>query len=415
LPAGPKIATKACCKQDRSRQTFKARLEPKSMLIARYIFRQTASALLMILVSLTLIVWLTSVLREIKLLTSEGQTFILFLKITALAIPNLIVTVAPVAYLIACLHTLNRLNGDSELIVLSASGASVWRLLGPYFTLGTIVAAAIFAANLFVLPQAARLLGDYVSQVRADLLSQVLQPGEFSDIEAGLTIHIRDKQNSDLLGVVVHDERDKKTSNTIVAERGEVITSEGRAEMDLYDGQILRQQEEKPNVQFIVFKTYSFDMGDFTAKAGQREPKAQERGLEELLNPDRDSAYYKANAAGIMSEIHQRLSTPLYPFVYAFLAVLYLGRPRTTREGRASLLFTAFVIGAALRVLGIAGVNMVGKNLAGLALIYGAPAAMAILVLLMLRFNIAAPALALPQIRSARSRSPARAPARGAA
>jgi lipopolysaccharide export system permease protein len=388
------------------------------MLIARYIFRQTASALLMIIISLTLIVWLTSVLREIKLLTSEGQTFILFLKITALAIPNLIVTVAPVAYLIACLHTLNRLNGDSELIVLSASGASVWRLLVPYFTLGTLVAAAIFAANLFVLPGAARLLGDYVSQVRADLLSQVLQPGEFSDLESGLTIHVRDKgQNGELLGVVVHDERDKKMSNTIVAERGEVITEGGRAEMDLYEGQILRQQEEKANVQFVVFKTYAFDMGDFSARAGQRELKVQERGLEELLYPDRDGAYYKANAAGIRSEIHQRLSTPLYSFVYALLAVLYLGRPRTTREGRANLMFTAFVIGAALRVLGIAGVNMVGKNLAGLALIYGAPAAMALLFIVMLRFNVPAPALAVPDLRLPwpRRRIQAAAPARGAA
>jgi lipopolysaccharide export system permease protein len=388
------------------------------MLIARYIFRQTASALLMILISLTLIVWLTSVLREIKLLTSEGQTFILFLKITALAIPNLIVTVAPVAYLIACLYNLNRLNGDSELIVLSASGASVWRLLFPYFALGTLAAAAIFAANLFVLPGAARLLGDYVSQVRADLLSQVLQPGEFSDLESGLTIHVRDKgQNGELLGVVVHDERDKKTSNTIVAERGEVITEGGRAEMDLYEGQILRQQEEKANVQFVVFKTYAFDMGDFSARAGQREPKVQERSIEELIYPDRDSAYYKANATGIRSEIHQRLSTPLYTFVYALLAVLYLGRPRTTREGRATLLFTAFVIGTALRVLGIAGVNMVGKNLAGLALIYGAPAAMALLFIIMLRFNIPAPALAVPDLRLPwpRRRIQAAAPARGAA
>src|SRR6516165_12701132 len=119
------------------------------MLINRYIFRQTASAVLMILISLTLIVWLTSILKEIKLLTSEGQTFILFLKITSLALPNLIITVAPIAFLIAALHSLNRLNGDSELIVLSAAGASVWRLFVPYFRLGTLVAAAIFAANLF--------------------------------------------------------------------------------------------------------------------------------------------------------------------------------------------------------------------------------------------------------------------------
>jgi len=370
------------------------------MLIARYIFRQTASALIMILVSLTLIVWLTSVLRQIGLLTSEGQTFILFLKITALTIPNLIVTVAPIAFLIASLHTLNRLNGDSELIVLSASGSSPWRLLVPYFTLATIVAVSVLGANIYILPRAARLLQDYVSQVRADFLSQVLQPGEFSDLEPGLTIHMRDKaEDGSLLGVIVHDGRDRKAINTIVAERGQVLNEGSRAQMDLFDGQILRQQEDKTNVQFINFKTYSFDMGDFSAKSGRRERKVQERDLIELLQPDKESAFYKANAAAIRSEIHQRLSTPVYSFVYAFLAVLYLGRPRTTREGRASILFTAFMIGAALLALGIAGVNIVGKKQWALSLIYGAPGAVILLSIIMLRFNIHAPAFAAPSLR----------------
>jgi len=354
----------------------------------------------MILVSLTLIVWLTLLLREIKLLTSEGQTFVLFLKITALAIPNLIVTVAPVAYLIASLHTLNRLNGDSELIVLSASGSSSWRLLFPYFALGSIVFVGVLAANLYVLPPSAQLLNDYVSQVRADLLSQVLQPGEFTDLEAGLTIHMRAKaENGDLLGVVVHDERDKATINTIVAERGEVWNEGGHAQMDLHDGQILRQQAGKPNVQFIHFETYSFDMGDFTPKAGKREPRVQELSMAELLFPDRESNYYKANETSIRSEIHQRLSTPFYSLVYALLAVLYLGRPRTTREGRASILFTAFLIGAVVRALGIAGVNIVGRKLWAVSLIYGVPAGLAVICILMLALNIEAPSLSLPRLR----------------
>ncbi|HZV20054.1 MAG TPA: LPS export ABC transporter permease LptF [Hyphomicrobiales bacterium] len=373
------------------------------MLINRYIFRQTLSALVMILISLTLIVWLTSVLREIKLLTSQGQTFLLFLKITALAIPNLVVTVAPVAFLIAALHTLNRLNGDSELIVLSAAGASVWRLLVPYFTLAVLVALAVAAANHLVLPKAARLLGDYVSQVRADILSQVLQPGEFSDLEAGLTVHIRDKaQNGDLIGVLVIDGRDQKLTNTIIADRGEVTNDGGRAQMDLYDGQILRQEEGKPDVQFINFKSYAFDMGDFSPKTGKRDLKPRERETEELLFPDRESEFYRANKDRIRSEVHERLSTPLYSLVFAIVALAYLGRPKTTREGRAGLLFTAFIIGAIIRILGIAGINIVGRQLWGASLIYGAPLVCAAIGLFMLRFNIPAPAFALPAIRLAR-------------
>ena len=370
------------------------------MLIARYIFRQTASALIMILIVLTLIVWLTSLLRDIKLLTSQGNTFILFMKITALAIPKLLVIVAPIAFLIASLHTLNRLAGDSELIVLSASGSSAWRLLAPYMALAALVFCGVLSANLLVLPPAERLFNDYVSQIKADVLSQVLQPGEFTDLERGLTFHMRAKaENGDLLGVVVRDERDQTSINTIVAERGQVWTDAGRAQMDLFDGQILRQKDGKPNAQFIAFSTYSFDMGNFTAKAGAREPRLGELSLTELVTADPESDFYKRNAASFRSEIHQRLSTPFFSLVYALLAVVYLGRPRTTREGRTAFLFTCFLIGAVLFGLGIAGVNLVGKQLWALWIIYGVPAGLALICLLMLRFDIPAPAISLPSIR----------------
>ncbi|MBJ7535330.1 LPS export ABC transporter permease LptF [Rhodomicrobium vannielii ATCC 17100] len=370
------------------------------MLISRYIFRQTASALIMILVSLTLIVWLTSLLREIKLLTAQGQTFLLFLQITALAIPSLIVTVAPVAFLIAALHSLNRLSGDSELIVLSAAGSSVWRLLSPYLFLAVVVSMCVLTANLFVLPKAARLLGDTVSQVRADVLSQVIQPGEFSDLEPGLTFHMRAKgDNGELLGVVVRDERDPKSVTTVIAEQGQILQDGGRASMTLQEGQIIRQQAGKTAAQVVDFTSYAFDIGDFSAKKGPRERKPRERDIGELLYPDKESAAYTKNKGSFRSEIHERFSGALYPIAFAIIAVLYLGRPKTTREGRTGYLFTAFTLGAAIRIAGIAGVNIVGKKAWALGLIYGIPVTVIVAGLVMLRLDIGAPVISLPSLR----------------
>ncbi len=371
------------------------------MLISRYIFRQTASAVLMILISLTLIVWLTSILKEIKLLTSEGQTFILFLKITALALPNLIVTVAPIAFLIASLHTLNRLNGDSELIVLSAAGASVWRLFVPYIALAVVVSLSVLAATVFVTPKAARLLSEYVSKVRADLLSQVMQPGEFTDLEPGLTFHMRDKgKGGELLGVVVRDERDPKMATTVVADRGQVLAEGRRSSMELYDGQILRQEAGKQDLQIIAFNTYAFDIGDMAPKQGPGgDLNPRERDIGDLLFPDKSSKYYQDNKSRFRSEIHERFSAAVYAIVFAILATVYLGRPRTTREGRTGILFTAFTIGALIRLVGIAGINMVGKNLWAVLLIYGVPVAVSALGLLMLGLNINAPSISMPRLR----------------
>ncbi len=46
----------------------------------------------------------------------------MFLAITGLTIPALIVVIAPVALFGAVVFTLNKLNSDSELIVMSAAG-----------------------------------------------------------------------------------------------------------------------------------------------------------------------------------------------------------------------------------------------------------------------------------------------------
>src|SRR5205085_555370 len=90
----------------------------------RYVFRTSLGAFLTGLGLLTGIVWLALALRQIDLMATKGQTFWIFLTVTGLIIPSLVMVIAPIALFIAVLFTLNKLNGDSELVVMSASGLS---------------------------------------------------------------------------------------------------------------------------------------------------------------------------------------------------------------------------------------------------------------------------------------------------
>ena len=92
--------------------------------IERYLLRTATTACVSGLVVLTGVVWVTQALRQIDLITSKGQTILLFLWITALALPSLVAFIAPVALFAGVLYTLNKLNGDSELVVMAASGMS---------------------------------------------------------------------------------------------------------------------------------------------------------------------------------------------------------------------------------------------------------------------------------------------------
>ena len=190
----------------------------------RYVFRQAGGALLIILLSLSAIVWIALALRQLNVVTSQGQDVWMLVKMTTLALPNLMAIIAPFSLLIATIHTLNRLNSDSELIVLTASGATVWSAARPLIILSMLVALGVAFVNHLAMPWSMRLLRDYIVQVRTDILTQVIQPGQFSSPEDNLTFHIRERSlNGELLGLIVHDSRDKAQTQSYLAEHGIIV------------------------------------------------------------------------------------------------------------------------------------------------------------------------------------------------
>src|SRR5690242_20268962 len=101
---------------------------PRMGSISRYIFRTTFGAFLVVLISLTAVIWVTQALRDVDIMTSQGQTVLVFIGITGLIIPLLVLIIAPIALVIAVAHSLHKLSTDSEVIVMNAAGMSPWVL-----------------------------------------------------------------------------------------------------------------------------------------------------------------------------------------------------------------------------------------------------------------------------------------------
>ena len=350
-------------------------------IFGRYLFRQAANALLVILLTLTLVVWLATALKELSLITSQGQGILLFLQMTMLSLPSLMALIAPNAMLMAALYTLDRMNGDSELIVMTASGAPIWRIGAPIVALASIVAIAVLIANVWVTPASMRELRSFITHVRADLISQVLQPGRFSSPEGGLTFHIRDRSlNGDLLGLLVHDERDDKQVMSYLAERGRIIDNDEGSYLIMLNGYVHRysnedqEQGKEKDVQIVAFDQNMLDLSEFSPKdSGAKGLKPREAYTSDLFSPDVTSAEVRRNYPQLRAELHDRLATPLYPLVFAFVAIAFLGHARTTREGRWGQIIAAFGIAVGLRVAGIAAGNMAAITPWAIVLVYGIP------------------------------------------
>ena len=346
-------------------------------LFSRYVFRQVANAFVIILVTLTTIVWLATALKQLDLIISQGQGFVLFLKMTFLSLPGLMALIAPNAMLMASLYTLDRMNGDSELIVMTAAGAPVWRIGAPFVVLASMVCVVILICNLWVMPASMRALRALITQVRTDVISQVLQPGRFSSTEPGLTFHIRDRSpTGDLLGLLVHDERDDKLVMSYLASRGRIISNDDGAYLVMFDGHVHRYEVKDPSkgVQIVAFDQYVLNISDFSPKDNSsKELRPRERYLRELLSPDPDLLKQKGAAGQLRTELHDRFATPFYPLLFAFLAVAVLGHARTTRESRWAQILVAAGIALGLRVSGLTAANLVTLSAAATPLVYLIP------------------------------------------
>ncbi len=347
-------------------------------LFSRYVFRQVANAFIIILVTLTSIVWLATALKQLDLIVSQGQGVVLFFKMTLLSLPGLMALIAPNAMLMASLYTLDRMNGDSELIVMTASGAPVWRIGTPFVVLASLVCVASLICNLYVMPAAMRELRVLITQVRTDVISQVLQPGRFSSTEAGLTFHIRDRSpTGDLLGLLVHDERDDTQVMSYLADHGRIVSNDDGAYLVMFDGHVQRYEPKTPDkgAQIVAFDQYVLNISDLNPKGADasKELRPRERYLSELINPDPKLLEGKGNAGQIRTELHDRFSTPLYPMAFVFLAIAILGHARTTRESRWAQILTAFGIALGVRVSGLTMSNLVTLNAAAVPLVYALP------------------------------------------
>jgi lipopolysaccharide export system permease protein len=285
--------------------------------------------------------------------------------------------IAPNAMLMAALYTLDRMNGDSELIVMTASGATVWRIGTPLLAMAALVTLGILVANLFLTPASMRALRDFVTQVRADLISQVLEPGRFSSPESGLTFHIRDRSlNGDLLGLLVHDERDDKQVMSYLAERGRIITNDEGSYLVMFDGYVHRynSEDKNQNVQIVAFDQNMLDLSEFAPKdTTGNDVRPREMYFSDLLSPDMNDKAIQRNYGQIRGELHDRLATPLYPLAFAFIAIALLAHPRTTRESRWGQILTAFGIALGLRIAGLTSGNLLTINPWAIVLVYGIP------------------------------------------
>ena len=342
--------------------------------LSLYILRQILGPFLLFMLLLTLVVWMTQSLRLLDLVINRGQSAGIFAYLTLLMLPSLLVVIVPIAFFGAALFALNKLNHDSELVVMWSAGLSRVQMAAPVIFAAAVAMGLTYLCSLYLMPLGQRLTRDKVFEIRADIGAAILREGAFTTPSEGLTVFIRQlSPTGEIKGILVHDNRDLTRPITYLAETGVLAQTPEGARLIMLNGNIQRTEQAGSRLSVLKFDRYVFDLDEYAGQQRGNERETSERYLSELLEPQMSGDNQEARRGVYLAEAHNRLSGPLYCLAFALIALAATGKGHMLRTSYALRLSGAALLGALLRLLGYAAQGTAARNTAFLPILYLLP------------------------------------------
>lgn len=308
---------------------------------SKYIIRHLIHSTLLITFSLTSIVWLTQALRFIDFIVNQGISITVFLHLTLLLIPSLLLMILPPAFFCSVLFVYNKLKMDSELIVMQSAGLSRWRLGRPALQVGLAITLLGYTIAMYFQPVSYTRFKDMQSFLRNSYVSLLLQEGVFSNPVNGLTVFIRERDRDGILhGILVHDNRIEGSQVTMMAEEARLMETPQGPRFLLVRGN--RQEMHQGRLSFLTFDDYTMDISFYTQSIKTRFPDAQELFLYDLLKPDPRLTPQENNKR--YAEAQQRILWPAYTMNLTLLALAILLSGQFNRRGHWQRIATAILL-----------------------------------------------------------------------
>lgn len=325
---------------------------------SKYIISNLSGPVIFITVSLTCVVWLTQSLRFVELIINQGLPANDFIRLITLLLPSLIGMVLPIAILCATIYVFNRLNYESEILVLKAAGISRLGIARPALFFGFLACVFGYLISLYFMPVSYSKFRDMQYYFRDNYASLMLEEGIFNTPIQGLAVYVRERSaDGTLEGILMHDSRDPQEPVTYMAERGTLEKGDKGMIFKLMEASRQQINRKTGEVNILYFDSYPLDISYYTDVSAARGRKADELFVNELLNPGpeldkKDRYYYLASG-------YDRLLWPLYSLVLPLLVTGIMLTGDFNRRGQTRRIIICVSVAALTIIAGITAKNAV--------------------------------------------------------
>lgn len=295
-------------------------------ILDRYILRELAVPFVLGLAIFTSILLIVRILKLVELVVNRGVPLTQMARVFSYILPAFLEVTVPMALLLAILVAFGRLSSDSEITALRAAGVSIYRLLRPVSVFAIAVSLLTLWLSFVARPWGNHHLRLGLYEIVKTRATAGIKPRVFNDEFKNLVIYVnRIRPAGDQLeGILVSDNRDDASQNTIYAESGRLITDERHHSLTLrLENGGIYSTDRGDGYQDTRFTSYDITLDLNVALAQLRN---RERDASEMTFPELRAALAEKQAAGQPAfleriELHRKFSIPFAGLVFAALGV----------------------------------------------------------------------------------------------
>jgi lipopolysaccharide export system permease protein len=301
-------------------------------LIQGYLFRQIARPVIGACAALAGIGILSQSLDQLEVIVERGQSIWVMIKLTLLAVPQLLAVILPIGLFVGALIALTRLQREQELTAIFASGVTRWSAIRPAVRLAAVAALLTLMITTVVQPWAQRQARAEAFAIRTDLAALLVEEGRFVQGPDGLTVYVQQiEQNGLLKNLFIYLPRGDEADTWDAAEaRFERV--DGLPVLTMLNGSTTRYSS-RGVLTYGSFDRNVFDLSPFTDVTEQVRYKPADLYLTQLFNPSPQDLENVGSAGELAAEGHSRLSAPLYALMAMAMALAAIMGGQFSRTG----------------------------------------------------------------------------------
>ena len=319
----------------------------------RYILQHLVGAFGFFVLVFTGVIWLTQAVRLVDTVVASGQSARVFLEFSALVLPQVFVIVLPLSGMGAALYALNKLYGDSELIVMMGAGFGPASLLRPVGLFGLLIGLVLTIILTVLVPRSSSILAERTRAIRSDLASALIVERQFLHPLPGLTLFITDtSRQGEMAGLFLNDQRDPSRTVTYSALRARLLREGTEARLVMEEGVALtRGTTAGGQLTSVRFDQFVFDLSELIEAESARVPRPAEYPVRALLGPTPEMlASGRFTRADFLAEGHYKITMPLLATIYPMIALVTLLAGGYRRSGFGRRVVVAIAVAAVLQI-----------------------------------------------------------------